>query len=57
MTSKMILREALDQIQLVVLLYQELLAPLSLLEGVVVLDKATLYRMLFKLLHSLCSEM
>ena len=57
MTSKMILREALDQIQLVVLLYQELLAPLRLLEGVVVLDKATLYRMLFKLLHSLCSEM
>ncbi len=49
--------EILDQIQFVILVYQKLLTSLCLLEGVVVLPKASIDSMLFELLHTLGLQM
>ena len=57
MASKVICGEALDQIKLEVLFYQKLLASLSLLEGVVVLDITSIDSMFLKLLHALSLKM
>ena len=57
MACKMVSCEILDQIQFVILVYQKLLTSLSLLEGVVVLSKASIDSMLFELLHTLGLQM
>ena len=57
MACKMVSCEILDQIQFVILVYQKLLTSLCLLEGVVVLSKASIDSMLFELLHTLGLQM
>ena len=57
MACKMVSCEILDQIQFVILVYQKLLTSLCLLEGVVVLSKASIDSMLFELLYTLGLQM